>query len=59
MFRKLANMFHFAKPIASNPDTIATQIIAATQRNENAGERTREVIRELLAANDGAKKGSR
>lgn len=51
-------MLRFSKPIAAaKPDQITSQIIAARQRNESAGESAQSVIRELLEASDGAKRG--
>lgn len=59
MLKGLKHMLGFRTAPRTKPDPIAADVAIAAKRNEFAGERAREAIKELLEANDGNKQGSR
>lgn len=54
MFKRLKAMFGLSKSSAEKPDAITVQLSNATQRNEIAGER----LRELLLSDRNARMGA-
>lgn len=54
MFKRLKAMFGLSKSSAEKPDAITVQLSNATQRNEMAGER----LRELLLSDRNARMGA-
>lgn len=59
MLGKLKLMFSLKRQTGTKPDPIAADVANAAQRNEFAGERAREAIKELLEAADSGKQGLR
>lgn len=57
MIGKLKAMLGLSRRLERpQPDPISAQIAIASQRNEAASQRAREVLEEMLARNDGLRK---
>lgn len=59
MLKGLKHMLGFRSQPRTKPDPLAAEVAVAAQRNEFAGERAREAIKELLEAADSGKQGLR